>query len=77
MPVSRISGDGRQFKADDLTEAERRFPVRVKVAIPPAVFGERLNRVHARLYDNCGADGWDITLAPTGRQPILWWARGK
>jgi hypothetical protein len=26
-----------------IAEAERRFPVRVKVAVPPASFGERLN----------------------------------
>jgi hypothetical protein len=27
-----------------ITEAERRFPVRVKVAVPPAGFGERFTR---------------------------------
>jgi hypothetical protein len=28
-----------------ITEAERRFAVRVRVAVPPAGFGERLNRI--------------------------------
>jgi hypothetical protein len=46
-----------------ITEAEHRFAVRVRVAIPPAGFGERLNRVHAWLDDTCGADGWSITPA--------------
>jgi hypothetical protein len=32
--------------------------------VPPAGFGERFNRMHARLDDNCGADGWEI--APAG-----------
>src|SRR5258708_6666065 len=32
-----------------ITEAERRFPVRVKVAIPPTGFGERLNRTPAGM----------------------------
>jgi hypothetical protein len=45
-----------------ITEAERRFPMRVWVAVPPAGFGERLNRMHAWLDDNCGADGWEITV---------------
>jgi hypothetical protein len=39
-----------------ITEGERRFPVRVRVAVPPAGFGERLNRMHVWLDDNCGAD---------------------
>lgn len=51
-----------------ITEAERRFPVRVRVATPPTGFGERLNRMHAWLDDNCGADGWSMT--PAGRGVI-------
>jgi hypothetical protein len=43
-----------------ITETERRFPVRVRVTVPPpAGVGERLT--HAWLDDNCGADGWEIT----------------
>jgi hypothetical protein len=52
-----------------ITEAERRFPVRVRVAIPPRGFGERLNRMHAWLDDNCGADGWEIT--PAGMRGVI------
>lgn len=37
-----------------IAEAERRFAVRVKIAAPTAGFGERLNRMHAWLDDNCG-----------------------
>ena len=47
-----------------ITEADRRFPVRVRVAVPPNGFGERLNRMHAWLDENCGADGWVMT--PSG-----------
>jgi len=47
-----------------IIEPERRFPVLVKLAVvPPMGFGERLNRMHAWLDDNCGADGWEITPA--------------
>lgn len=46
-----------------ITEAERRFPVRIRVVIPPGGFGERLNRMHAWLDDSCGADGWSMTPA--------------
>jgi hypothetical protein len=43
-----------------IAEAEARFPVRSRVAIPPAGFGDRLNRMHAWLDDTCGVDGWSI-----------------
>ena len=46
-----------------ITDAERRFPVRVRVAIPPCGFGQRLNQMHAWLDDNCGAGGWVMTSA--------------
>jgi hypothetical protein len=52
-----------------IIEAERRFAVRVRVAVPPAGFGERLNRMHAWLDDNCGADGWEIT--PAGMRGVV------
>jgi hypothetical protein len=52
-----------------ITEAERRFPVRVKVAVPPMGFGERLNHMHAWLDDNCSADGWEIT--PAGMRGVI------
>lgn len=52
-----------------ITEAERRFPVRVRVAISDAGFGQRLNRMHAWLDENCGADGWSIT--PAGMRGVV------
>lgn len=51
------------------TEAERRFAVRVKVAVPRMRLGDRLNRMHAWLDDNCGADGREIT--PTGMRGLV------
>jgi hypothetical protein len=52
-----------------ITEAERRFLVRVRVAIPSGGFGERLNRMHAWLDDSCGADGWSMT--PAGIRGVI------
>ena len=42
-------------------EAERRFPVRIRIGVPPDGLGTRLNRITAWLEENCGADGWAIT----------------
>jgi hypothetical protein len=50
-------------------EAERRFPVRVRVAVPPDGLGTRLDRIKAWLDDNCGADGWAMT--PSGLRGVL------
>jgi hypothetical protein len=60
-----------------IAEAEARFPVRSRVAIPPAGFGDRLNRMHAWLDDTCGVDGWSIT--PAGIRSVVndaGWLRG-
>src|SRR5438477_7281929 len=46
-----------------IAEAERRFPVRIKLALPVGGLGERLNQMHAWLDENCGADGWAVTSA--------------
>ena len=50
-------------------EAERRFPVRVRVAVPPMGLGARLDRMKAWLDDNCGADGWAMT--PSGLRGVV------
>jgi hypothetical protein len=55
-----MSGDSREM----ITMAERRFPVRIKVAAPPLGFGQRLPQIDAWLDQNCGADGWAMT--PSG-----------
>ena len=47
-------------------DAERRFPVRVKIAVPPQGLGSRLGQMNAWLDANCGADGWTSTPASTG-----------
>jgi len=55
-----MHGDSREM----ITTAERRFPVRIKLAVPPCGFGQRLPRMHGWLDENCGSDGWAIT--PSG-----------
>jgi hypothetical protein len=52
-----------------ITEAERRFPCRIKLELPPEGFGQRLNELHAWLDENCGADGWAIT--PAGLRGVV------
>ena len=52
-----------------ITEAERRFPVRVRLAIPTGGLGERLNQMHAWLDQNAGADGWAMT--PSGIRTVI------
>ena len=42
-------------------EAEGRFPVRVRVAVPPAGLGRRLDEMADWLDATCGADGWALT----------------
>src|SRR4051812_8545793 len=44
-----------------ISDAERRFPVRVRIAVPAGGFGRRLEGMHAWLDANCGAHGWMIT----------------
>jgi hypothetical protein len=47
-------------------EAERCFPVRIKIGIPPGGLGSRLDQITAWLGANCGADGWTMTPSGTG-----------
>jgi hypothetical protein len=49
--------------------AERRFPVRVRIAVPPDGLGRRYNQVTSWLDENCGADGWAMT--PSGVRGVL------
>jgi hypothetical protein len=42
-------------------DAERRFPVRIRLAVPPEGLGSRLDQILAWLDANCGADAWAIT----------------
>jgi hypothetical protein len=52
-----------------ITTAERRFPVRIRIAVPPAGLGQRYAQITAWLDQNCGADGWAIT--PSGTRGVL------
>ena len=50
-------------------EAERRFPVRIRIGVPPEGLGGRLGELTAWLDDNCGAAGWAMT--PSGLRGVL------
>jgi hypothetical protein len=44
-----------------VTMAERRFPVRTRIAVPSGGFGRRHTDIPAWLDENCGAEGWAMT----------------
>ncbi len=50
-------------------EAERRFPLRIRIAVPPQGLGTRLDEMKAWLDDNCGAEAWAIT--PSGLRGVV------
>jgi hypothetical protein len=50
-------------------EAERRFPVRIRIGVPPEGLGSRLDAIKAWLDDNCGAEGWAMT--PSGLRGVV------
>ena len=52
-----------------ITMAERRFPARIRIGVPPGGFGQRYTEMTAWLDANCGADGWAIT--PSGVRGVL------
>jgi hypothetical protein len=52
-----------------ITEAERRFPCRIKLGILAGGLGSRLIEMQAWLDENCGADGWAMT--PAGLRGVL------
>src|ERR1700730_10638169 len=54
---------------DMITVAERRFPVRIRIGVPPGGFGQRYAQITAWLDENCGADGWVMT--PSGMRGVL------
>ena len=49
-----VAFGGKQAARD----AERRFPIRVRIAVPPEGLGSRLDQIIAWLDANCGADVW-------------------
>ena len=54
---------------DMIISAERRFPVRIRIGVPPGGFGQRYTEMTSWLDENCGADGWAIT--PFGVRGVL------
>jgi hypothetical protein len=52
-----------------ITAAECRFPVRIRIGVPPEGLGQRLTEMTAWLDENCGANGWAMT--PSGMQGVL------
>ena len=48
--------------------AEQRFPVRIRLGVPPGGFGQRHTDITAWLDENCGADGWAMT--PSGMRGV-------
>jgi hypothetical protein len=52
-----------------ISEAEHRFPVRIRLAVPVGGFGKRLHQMQAWLDETCGADGWAMT--PSGLRGVV------
>ena len=49
--------------------AERTFPVRIRIAVPPEGLGHRHSQITAWLDQNCGSDRWAMT--PSGMRGVL------
>jgi len=52
-----------------IIEAERRFPVRIRLALPTGGLGERLDQMQTWLDQNAGTDGWAMT--PSGIRTVI------
>jgi hypothetical protein len=52
-----------------MVDAERRFPVRIRIGLPLQGLDARLDQMRAWLDENCGADGWALT--PSGVRGVL------
>jgi hypothetical protein len=46
-----------------ITQAERRFPVRIRIGIPAEGLGQRHTQMTGWLDENCGADAWAMTAS--------------
>jgi hypothetical protein len=51
-----------------VSDTERRFPVRIRVGVPPRGLGDRLGQIQTWLDANCGAVGW--AMAPRSRSTL-------
>ncbi len=52
-----------------VSEAERRFPVRIRIGVPAGGLGQRLDQMQAWLDGNCGAGAWAMT--PSGMRGVV------
>jgi hypothetical protein len=52
-----------------IAEAERRFPVRIRIGVPPDGLGSRLDQIKAWLDETCSASRWAMT--PSGTRGVL------
>jgi len=52
-----------------IAEAERRFPVRIRIGVPPDGLGSRLDQIKAWLNENASVNGWVMT--PSGIRGVL------
>jgi hypothetical protein len=52
-----------------ITIAERGFPMRIRIAIPPGGFARRHAQMTVWLDENCGSDGWE--MSPSGTRGVL------
>ena len=65
---------------DMIVSAEQRFPVRIRIGVPPGGFGQRYAEITAWLDENCGADGWAMTPSAgrrVARPAALPWIGGR
>jgi len=60
-----MPGNAREM----ITLAERRFPVRIRIGIPPEGLSQRHSQMTAWLDENCGPDG--RTMTPSGTRGVL------
>jgi hypothetical protein len=52
-----------------ITAAERRFPVRVRIGVPPGGFGQRYSQMTGWPDAKRGSDAWAMT--PSGMRGVL------
>jgi hypothetical protein len=52
-----------------ITSAERLFPVRIRIDVPPGGLGQRHSHITTWLDENWGANGWAMT--PSGTRGVL------
>jgi hypothetical protein len=50
-------------------DAERRYPVRIRIGVPSDGLGSRLDRIKEWLDENSGVSGWAMT--PSGTRGVL------